>query len=81
MGDGFFSKLKVLIGIEEIEEEEVEEEMPKNAAERQAIDPRSSVLPRSNIKTKEKRTGGESRRAAEAPGLINSKCHRAPGIR
>lgn len=56
MGDGFFSKLKVLIGIEEIEEEEVEEEeMPKNAAERQAIDPRSSVvLPRSDIKTKEK---------------------------
>ena len=32
MGDGLFSKLKVLIGIEEIEEEEVEEEMSKNAA-------------------------------------------------
>lgn len=40
MGDGFFSKLKVLIGIEEIEEED--EEVPKDAIERQAVDLRSS---------------------------------------
>ena len=39
MGDGFFSKLKVLIGIEEIEEEELEEE--ETALERKSIEMRS----------------------------------------
>ncbi len=42
MGDGFFSKLKVLIGIEEIEDEEEQFDEPKNTLERQSIDPRSS---------------------------------------
>ncbi len=42
MGDGFFSKLKVLIGIEEIEEDEEEEEIAiKGSMERQSIDLRN----------------------------------------
>ncbi len=45
MGDGFFNKLKVLIGIEEIEDEELEEESPKNTMERQSIDFRSPAVP------------------------------------
>ena len=45
MGDGFFSKLKVLVGIEEIEDDEMDEDVPKNTLERQSIDPRSSVSP------------------------------------
>ncbi len=45
MGDGFFSKLKVLIGIEEIEEEETDGGTPKTMPARQSIDPRSPVIP------------------------------------
>ena len=51
MGDGFFSKLKVLIGIEEIEEDEMEEEAPKNVVERQTVDPRGPAgLPRNDAR-------------------------------
>ena len=48
MGDGFFSKLKTLVGIEDIEDDEMDEEVPKNTIERQSIDPRSSVSPSRN---------------------------------
>ncbi len=59
MGDGFFSKLKVLIGIEEIEEDE--EEVPKDAIERQAVDLRSSYAPLRN----EARENREHKESAE----------------
>jgi len=43
MGDGFFSKLKVLIGIEEVEEDEIEENMSaSNSIERKPMDVRNS---------------------------------------
>ena len=60
MGDGFFSKLKVLIGIEEIEEDEMEEEAPKNVVERQTVDPRGPAgLPRNDARNlKRTRTAG-----------------------
>ncbi len=46
MGDGLFFKLKTLIGIEEIDEDELEEEIPvaTNSLERKPIDPRSSYM-------------------------------------
>jgi cell division inhibitor SepF len=69
MGEGFFSKLKVLIGIEEIEDEEEEIEEPKNTMERQSIDPRSSFGSRADMK--EHRENKESRvvsMAAKATG-------------
>lgn len=37
MGDGFFSKLKVLIGVEEIDDEE-EEEMAKDTMDRKSVE-------------------------------------------
>lgn len=44
MGDGLFNKLKVLIGIEEIEEDDIQDEAPavSNSMERKPIDPRGS---------------------------------------
>jgi cell division inhibitor SepF len=42
MGDGFFSKLKVLIGIEEIEDEDFEEEEEVSGLERKTVETRSS---------------------------------------
>jgi len=51
MGEGFFSKLKTLVGIEDIEDEDTEEDVSKNTIERQSIDPRSSVnLPRNEMR-------------------------------
>ncbi|HPO04248.1 MAG TPA: cell division protein SepF [Bacillota bacterium] len=48
MGDGFFSKLKTLIGIEEVEDDGADEEVSVNAAERKPIDPRGSQYPQRN---------------------------------
>jgi len=48
MGDGFFNKLKVLIGIEEIDEDEEEEEIAKGSIERQSIDLRGTHSPSRN---------------------------------
>lgn len=42
MGEGLFSKLKVLVGIEEIEEDDYEEERETPALERKPIEPRST---------------------------------------
>jgi hypothetical protein len=44
MGDGFFYKLKTLIGIEEIEEEDrLDEKTPASSSlERQQVDPRGA---------------------------------------
>jgi cell division inhibitor SepF len=50
MGEGFFSKLKTLIGIEEVEDDEEELEETKNFAERQSIDPRSSFASRGDMR-------------------------------
>lgn len=48
MGDGFFSKLKTLVGIEEIEDEMDDEEV---VMERKPVDVRNSyALPRNEIK-------------------------------
>ncbi|GAB1476676.1 cell division protein SepF [Bacillota bacterium] len=61
MGDGFFSKLKVLIGIEEIEEDE-DEEASKNTMERQSVDLRSPYSPpRNEIKDREKKESADAR--------------------
>lgn len=50
MGEGLFYKLKTLIGIEEIEEDDQLEEVPPSSAslERKPIDPRSSYGPARN---------------------------------
>lgn len=53
MGDGFFSKLKVLIGIEEIEEDDLEDNPATvNPIERKPIDVRNSYSS-SRIESKE----------------------------
>lgn len=44
MGEGFFSKLKVLVGIEEVEEEELEEEAEQKT-ERRQLESRSVFPP------------------------------------
>jgi len=45
MGEGLFYKLKTLIGIEEIEEDDQPDEIPASASlERKPMDPRSSYL-------------------------------------
>ncbi|MGI6727620.1 MAG: cell division protein SepF [Anaerovoracaceae bacterium] len=41
MGDGFFSKLKLLVGIEEIEEDELEEDGEDFVSERKSVETRS----------------------------------------
>lgn len=59
MGDGFFNKLKVLIGIEEIDDDDLEDSEPV-ALERKSIDPRNSyIAPRNEIK--EQREAKEAR--------------------
>ena len=51
MGEGFFSKLKTLVGIEEIEEEEYEDEQETPLMERKSIDGRNSYSsPRNEAK-------------------------------
>ena len=44
MGEGLFYKLKTLIGIEEIEEDDLLDEAPASSLERKPMDPRSSYL-------------------------------------
>ena len=60
MGDGFFNKLKVLVGIEEIEEDDYEAERETPALERKPIEPRSSYTP-PRTEVKENRENKESR--------------------
>jgi cell division inhibitor SepF len=50
MGEGLFYKLKTLIGIEEIEEDDLQDETPAatSSLERKPIDPRGSFLPRND---------------------------------
>ncbi|MDD3350164.1 MAG: cell division protein SepF [Eubacteriales bacterium] len=45
MGEGLFSKLKVLVGIEEIEEDDYEEERETPTLERKPIEPRNTYTP------------------------------------
>ena len=45
MGEGLFSKLKVLVGIEEIEEDDYEEERETPTLERKPIEPRNTYNP------------------------------------
>lgn len=42
MGDGFFNKLKVLIGIEEVDDEEYEEEVVSRPYERKSLETRNA---------------------------------------
>jgi cell division inhibitor SepF len=61
MGDGFFNKLKVLIGIEEIEEDEQEEELAAAASmDRKPMDVRNSYAS-SRMENKEVKDNKESR--------------------
>lgn len=61
MGEGLFYKLKTLIGIEEVEEDEQDEHPAAQAQlERKPIDPRSSYTP-SRIDSKEVKDGKENR--------------------
>lgn len=56
MGEGLFYKLKTLIGIEEIEEDDQLDEVPSASLERKPVDPRASYPVRSDIKdTKDSR--------------------------
>lgn len=50
MGEGLFYKLKTLIGIEEIEDDDQPDEAPESSSslERKPIDPRSSLIPRND---------------------------------
>ncbi len=50
MGEGLFYKLKTLIGIEEIEEDDLPDEAPASTSslERKPIDPRGSYMPRND---------------------------------
>ena len=50
MGEGLFYKLKTLIGIEEIEEDDLPDEAPAatSSLERKPMDPRGSFLPRND---------------------------------
>lgn len=73
MGDGFFGKLKVLIGIEEVEDEE--EEMPKAAIERKSIDLRSANSP-ARLESREHKENTDTRvvqMANRATGQIQFK--------
>ena len=81
MGEGFFGKVKNLIGIEEIEEEEVveveEQEQPKAPVqERTVIEPRSFVQPRKEKEAsavkEEKFTAGFFTRGRSSVVLISS---------
>ena len=62
MGEGLFYKLKTLIGIEEIEEDDQQEETPAHSSslERKPIDPRNSYLSSRN-ETKDSKEAKESR--------------------
>lgn len=60
MGEGFFSKLKVLIGIEEIDEEDFEEESKPPKQDRKPAEARS-VYPPPRIETKEVRDNKDPR--------------------
>ena len=71
MGEGFFGKVKNLIGIEEIEEEEVveveEQEQPKAPVqERTVIEPRSFVQPRKEKEAPAVKEDKDQRAAANA---------------
>lgn len=61
MGEGIFYKLKTLIGIEEIEEDDLLEEHPASTSlERKPIEPRGSYLP-AKAESKEIKESKESR--------------------
>ncbi|MDD3168020.1 MAG: cell division protein SepF [Eubacteriales bacterium] len=61
MGEGLFYKLKTLIGIEEIEEDDQPDEAPASAQlERKPIDPRGSYLSSRN-ESKDMKDGKDSR--------------------
>ena len=77
MGEGFFGKVKNLIGIEEIEEEEVveveEQESPKAPVqERTVIEPRSFVQQRKEQETKEMKED-KDQRATGAVSRVTSQ--------
>lgn len=71
MGDGLFSKLKVLVGIEEIEEEEFEEVRETPALERKPMETRNSYLP-PKTETKESRETKEPRVLPMASSMATS---------
>lgn len=61
MGDGFFNKLKVLIGIEEVEEDELEENTKaSNSMERKPMDVRNSYAS-TRIENKEMKDNKDNR--------------------
>jgi cell division inhibitor SepF len=61
MGEGLFYKLKTLIGIEEIEEDDQQDESPaQTSLERKPIDPRNSYLS-SRTENKETKEAKENR--------------------
>lgn len=61
MGEGFFYKLKTLIGIEEVEEDELDEQPAAQVPlERKPMDPRSS-FPQPRVDNKEVKDGKDNR--------------------
>lgn len=65
MGDGLFSKLKVLIGIEEIEEDDIEDsQYSSSTIERKPMDVRSSYTP-SRTENKEMKDNNKDNRVLQ----------------
>jgi hypothetical protein len=61
MGEGLFYKLKTLIGIEEIEEDDMDEAPAPSSLERKPIDPRSSYLSSSRNESKDMKEQKDNR--------------------
>ena len=66
MGEGFFSKLKVLVGIEEVEEDDFEEVRETPSLERKPMEPRTPYIP-PKTESKDNRDNRDNKEARVLP--------------